>query len=120
MTSVLWALQILVALVFTITGTMKIAVPRERLAQKMHWADSWPRWRIKLLGAAELAGAAGLVFPVALGIVPMLTPIAAVCLALLMLGAIQTHQRLGEGFLPAAVVAALSVAIAVGRFYQFS
>ena len=103
---------------FTITGTLKLAVPRERLARKTHWAGSWPRWRIKLLGAAELAGAAGLVLPVALGIAPLLTPIAAVCLALLMLGAIHIHQRLGESFVPAAVVAALSVAIAAGRFYQ--
>jgi hypothetical protein len=120
MTTVLWALQILMALMFTITGTAKIVVPRERLAPKMHWAGSWPRWRIKLLGAAELAGAAGLVLPLALGIAPLLTPAAAVCLALLMLGAIRTHQRLGESFAPAAVVVMLCVAIAAGRFYQLS
>ena len=113
----LWVLQILVALVFALAGAAKIAVPREQLAVKMHWAGSWPRWRIKLLGAAELAGAAGLVLPVALGIVPVLTPIAAVCLALLLVGAIRTHQRLGENFVAAAVIAALCVGIAAGRFF---
>lgn len=120
MTNVLWVLQILVALVFTLTGTTKLVASRERLSQKMHWASSWPRWRIKLLGAAELAGAAGLVLPLALGIAPMLTPVAAACLALLMVGAIRTHQRLREGFVPAAIIAVVALAIAAGRFIELS
>jgi hypothetical protein len=113
----LWVAQGLVALLVAFTGSIKIALPRERLAQRMHWAASWPRGRIKLLGLAEVAGAVGLVLPMALGIAPVLTPIAALCVAALMGGAIQTHRRLGEGFAPAALTLLLCIAIAAGRLF---
>ena len=111
----LWTAQILVAIVIVLTGVVKLTLPRERLALKMHWAGSWPRWRIKLLGLAEVAGAVGLVVPAATGIAPVLTPIAALCVAMLMAGAVQTHRRLGESFVPAVVVGVLCLAVAAGR-----
>jgi uncharacterized membrane protein len=116
MNTALWIAQALVAVVVALTGTAKLVFPREQLARRMHWAAEWPRGRIKLLGLAEMAGAAGLILPGATGIAPLLTPLAAVCLAILMAGAIRTHQRLGESFVPAVVVSALCLAIAVGRF----
>jgi len=115
MTTALWAVQILLAVVFTITGTLKLAFSRERLVPKMHWAETWPRARIKLLGLAEVAGALGLVLPSATHIAPALTPIAALCLAALMAGAIRTHRRLGERVVPAAMVGLLCVAVAAAR-----
>ena len=120
MNMALWVAQAFVASVVTLTGTSKLVFPRERLARQMHWATRWPRGRIKLLGLAELAGAVGLILPTATGIVPVLAPIAAVCLAVLMAGAIRTHQRLGEGFLPAVVIGVLCVGIAAGRFGGFT
>ncbi len=113
---VLWVTQGLVAVVVAVTGIVKIVMPRERLAERMHWAGSWPSWRIKLLGLAEVLGAVGLVFPAATGIAPVLTPLAAVCLAVLMGGAVQTHRRFREGFAPAAVIGVLCLAIAAVRF----
>jgi hypothetical protein len=110
----LWVAEGFVALVMALTGTAKVVLPREALAKRMHWAATWPPWRIKVLGLAELAGAVGLVVPRATGIAPVLTPIAALCLAALMAGAVRTHQRLGEGFLPAAMIGALCVGIAAG------
>ena len=110
----LWMAEGFVALVMALTGTVKVVLPREALAKRMHWAATWPPWRIKVLGLAELAGAVGLVVPRATGIAPVLTPIAALCLAALMAGAVRTHQRHGEGFLPAAVIGALCVGIATG------
>jgi DoxX-like protein len=111
----LWIAQGFAALVLAAAGAVKLVVAREALATRMHWAARWPRWRIKLLGLAEVAGAVGLVAPVATGIAPALTPLAAACLAVLMAGAARTHRRLGEGILPAAVIGALCVAIAAGR-----
>jgi hypothetical protein len=113
--SVLWIVQGFVALVLVLAGTLKLVVPRERLAERMHWAATWPRERIKLLGLAEVAGALGLVLPVATGIAPFLTPLAAICSAVLMIGAIRTHRQYGEGIGGAAVVGALCLAIAIGR-----
>jgi uncharacterized membrane protein len=100
MSSILWVAQVFVAVVMTLTGTVKLVVPKERLAQRMHWAAGWPQGRIKLLGLAEVAGAAGLVIPTVTGIAPWLTPLAALCLGILMAGAVRTHQRLGEGGRP--------------------
>jgi uncharacterized membrane protein len=113
----LWVAQGLVAALMGLTGAVKLFVSREKLAQKMHWAATWPRERIRLLGLAEILGAVGLVAPQATGIAPLLTPLAAFCLAVLMAGAIRTHRRLGEGFAPAAVVAALCLGIAAGRLF---
>lgn len=111
----LWIAQGVVALVVVLAGATKLIVPREKLMKRMHWAATWPRWRIKLLGLAEVAGAVGLIVPLATGIAPVLTPIAALCLAVLMGGAVRTHQRLGESFVSPALVSVLCVAIAVGR-----
>ena len=115
MTIALWVAQGFAALVFLLTGALKVVTPKEKLVDKMHWAATWPPGRIKLLGLAEVAGALGLVLPAALHIAPVLTPIAAVCLAVLMLGAVQTHRRLHESFVPALVLAVVCVAIAAGR-----
>jgi hypothetical protein len=113
MNLVLWIAQALMALLFMVTGTLKLVVPREKLAPKMRWAADWPRERIKLLGLAEVAGAMGLVLPLATGLAPWLTPLAGLCLALLMAGAIRTHRQLREPFVPAVVCATVCVAIAV-------
>ena len=112
----LWVAQGFAALVFLLTGTLKMATPKEKLAQKMHWAATWPPGRIKLLGLAEVAGAIGLVLPAALHIAPALTAIAAACLAVLMLGAVQTHRRFHESAVPPLALLIVCVAIALGRF----
>ena len=116
MNTTLWTVQALVALAVGAAGMTKLLVPRERLQTRMHWAATWPRERIKLLGLAEVAGAVGLIAPLATGIAPLLTPLAAVCVFVLMLGATATHRRLGESALPPIVIAALCLLIAAGRF----
>jgi hypothetical protein len=115
MNTALWIAQAFVALVVAPTGTAKLFLAREQLAGRMHWAATWPRGSIKLLGLAEMAGAVGLVLPIATGIAPMLTPLAALSVSVLMAGAIRTHRRLGEGFLAAAIVGVLCLGIAAGR-----
>jgi hypothetical protein len=115
MNMVLWVAQGFAALVFFLTGALKVVTPKEKLAEKMHWAATWPPGQIKLLGLAEVAGAIGLVLPAALHLAPALTPIAAVCLAVLMIGAVQTHRRSHESFVPALVLVLVCVAIAAGR-----
>jgi len=57
----------------------------------------------------------GVVVPVATGIAPWLTPIAALCLAVLMAGAIRTHRDLDEGIAPPLVVGLLCIAVVAGR-----
>jgi hypothetical protein len=112
----LWIVQGLLALVMALAGTFKVVTPREKLAEKMRWAKTWTDMNVKLLGLAEVLGAVGLVVPGVTGILPVLTPVAAVCLAVLMGGAVKTHRELNEPTAPAMVLAALCLLVAAGRF----
>lgn len=112
----LWVLQGLLAFAFTGAGALKLFTPKEKLEVKMHWAKTWPPGQIKLLGLAEVLGAVGLIAPWATGILPVLTPVAAVALVPLMIGAAMTHVKLKEPAVAPAVLAVLCVVVAVGRF----
>ncbi len=112
----LWIVQGLLAVVMALAGAFKVVTPREKLAEKMHWAKTWTDTNVKLLGLAEVLGAIGLVGPGVTGILPVLTPVAAVCLAVLMGGAVKTHRDLNEPTAPAVVLVALCLLVAVGRF----
>jgi hypothetical protein len=70
----------------------------------------------------ELLGAIGLVLPAALGIVPILTPMAATGLALVMALAMNTHRRRREPGAIAftAVLLVLLAVVAWGRFGPYS
>lgn len=113
----LWIAQAFVAVVVALAGAAKLVIPREKLERRMHWAKTWPRWRIRLLGLAEVAGAVGLLAPAASGIAPVLTPLAALCLAAVMAGAVRTHRRLRESVAPAVVIGLLCAGIAAGHFF---
>jgi uncharacterized membrane protein YphA (DoxX/SURF4 family) len=112
-------IQGLLALVFIVTGLMKLAQPKEKLAVRMKWTEDAPRPVIKLLGAVEILGGLGLILPSLTGILPWLTPLAAVGLVLVMIGASMTHVRLKEyshiGLTSLLLV--LALVIAVGRFW---
>ena len=96
MNIVLWAVQILLALLFAMVGIMKVTQPVDRLETRMGWVkDVGPRG-VRLIGSLEILGAIGLILPTATGILPWLTPVAAIGLALTMIGAMITHGRRGE------------------------
>lgn len=118
MNTALWIASGLLALATVAAGGVKLAVPREKLLDKMKWAATWSDGRFKLLGLAEVLGGVGLIVPWATGILPILTPIAAVCLVVLMVGAVKTHVDLKEAPMAGgpAVLAALGVFVALGRF----
>jgi urea transporter len=116
MDTAVWVMQWLVAGVMVLTGALKLLRPREKLAQRFKWAATWTDANVKLLGLAEVLGGVGLVVPWRTGIAPILTPVAASALAVLMAGAVKTHLDLKEPFLPPAVLGLLCVVIALARF----
>jgi uncharacterized membrane protein YjjB (DUF3815 family) len=67
---------------------------------------------IKLLAAAELLGAIGLVLPTATEIAPGLARLAAARLATLVGGAVATHAARKEPAVPAVVLAVFAVVVA--------
>jgi hypothetical protein len=114
----LWAAQVILALVFFGAGMMKLVRSKGELerAKGMGYVTERSATEMKLIGLAEVLGAAGLVLPWRLGILPVLTPLAAVGLAVLMAGAIATHRRRGEPVAFVAVLMALALFVAAGRF----
>jgi uncharacterized membrane protein YphA (DoxX/SURF4 family) len=114
----LWIVQILLALAFAMAGIMKVTQPIDRLETRMGWVkDVGPRG-VRLIGSLEILGAIGLILPAVTGILPWLTPVAAVGLALTMVGAMITHGRRGEYSNIGANVVLLILALFVvyGRF----
>lgn len=117
MTVTLWIINTLLALVFLGAGGMKLARPKPVLVEGgMGWAENVSGGHVKLLGLAEVLGAIGLIVPLAVNIAPVLTPIAAACLAVTMLGAVVTHARRKESLLVPLVLFALSVASSIVGF----
>ncbi len=120
MNVLLWVLQGLLAVMMLMAGGMKVARGREKLLgePRMEWVEDFSDSTIRAIGLVELAAAVGLVLPWALDIAPVLTPLAAVGVAALMIGAMLTHRRRGEmqAIATNTVLAFIAVVIAVGRF----
>jgi hypothetical protein len=119
MNTALWVIQGLAALGFLAAGGFKASSRKAELEKKMAWAKGFTATQVKLIGLAEIAGAIGLILPWATGIVPVLTPIAAVCLAIVMGGAVATHVKIKDPpsqAVPSVINLLLTLVIAVGRF----
>jgi uncharacterized membrane protein YphA (DoxX/SURF4 family) len=114
---VAWILQIVLAAAMLGAGAMKLARPKPALVSAgMGYAEDFTDTNIKLIGAVEVLGAIGLILPWLTGIAPILTPLAAVGLALVMAGAVVTHIRRKEQFVPPLVLGVIAVVVAVLRF----
>ena len=93
----LWVVQIVLALAFGMGGFMKLTFPLEELATGMDWVSRVPSWAPRVAGASELLGALGLVLPAAVRIRPLLTPLAASGLVVVMiLAAVSVHAPASE------------------------
>jgi uncharacterized membrane protein YphA (DoxX/SURF4 family) len=125
MNIVLWIIAGVLAAVFIGAGAMKLTQPKQKLADSgLGWVQDVSAATVKLIGGLEVLAAIGLIVPPLLGIAPVLAPVAAVGIALLMIGAAITHGRRREPSMIAINVAlfALAAILAWGRFapYAFS
>ncbi len=111
----LWTLQGLLAVVFLMAGAMKLITP----AEMMEAQSPLPLALIRFIGVCEVAGALGLLLPGLLRIQTRLTPLAAACLTLLMVGAtVLTPIMMAADpvmMLVPATVGALAACVAIGR-----
>ena len=98
MNTALWIIAGVLAFAFFGSGVMKLAQSKEKLVASSTggWAADWNPGAIKLIGVAEIAGAAGLILPAVLHIAPTLVPLAAAGLILVMAGAAVVHSRRHE------------------------
>ncbi|MGP3921087.1 DoxX family protein [Nonomuraea sp. 10N515B] len=122
MNVVLWIVQAILAAMFGMAGVMKSTQPKDKLAPKLPWVEDFSTGTVRLIGIAELAGALGLILPALTGIAPVLTPLAATGLAVVMVLAALTHVRRKEPAAIAfnAVLFVLAAFVAWGRFGPYS
>ena len=93
----LWVAAIVLAAVFAGSGLMKQFVPKDKLVTSgQGWAQDFSPTSIRLVGLVEVLGAAGLILPAVTHIAPILVPLAAIGLALVMVGAAIVHARRNE------------------------
>lgn len=91
----LWIVQIILAAGFVYSGWMK-TIRIESSKKTWAWVNDVRKSLVVLIGIAELLGALGLVLPWALNITPVLTPIAAMALAAVVLLGMLFHIRRKE------------------------
>jgi uncharacterized membrane protein YphA (DoxX/SURF4 family) len=115
----LWVVQVLLAAAFLVSGATKLSQPREKLVKNMAWVEEFSQPTVRIIGALEVLGAIGVVVPALTGVLPWLTPLAALGLVLLMLGAALTHLRRTEyGYIAMnAVLLVLAAFVVYGRFF---
>ena len=89
-------LQFLLAGMFLMVGAMKLMKSKEQVSMKIGWVNDFSQGQIRGIALLEVLAAIGLVVPHLTGILPILTPLAAVGIVLLMLGAMKTHMRRSE------------------------
>jgi uncharacterized membrane protein YphA (DoxX/SURF4 family) len=120
MSIALWALQIILALIFLGAALTKLKDDRLVYAATRppmtSYAEDLSDSTYKTIGVLELLAAIGLILPWATGILPVLTPLAALGLAATMVGAIVVHARRKEPFVINLVLLAACLIVAVGRF----
>ena len=118
----LWVVQGLLAVLYGMAGSMKTFVPgKVRENSQMTWASGQSDSYIRSVGIPEVLGALGLILPMVTGILPWLTPLAAVGLSTIQLLAIfMVHLPRKEPIVPNIILGVLSAFIVVGRWGLFS
>jgi uncharacterized membrane protein YphA (DoxX/SURF4 family) len=114
MTYALWIVQGLLALLFLFAGVMKFILPIEEMTKQFPMPGAF----LRFIGVAEICGGLGLILPSVLRIRPGLTPLAAVGLMIIMIGATVISLKIGGVAMAAMpfVVLLLVAFVAYGRW----
>ena len=110
----LWIIQGLLAILYLFSGGMKLILPIEEMTKDV----ALPGAFLRFIGVAEILGALGLILPWLTGIFPGLTPLAAACLVVIMIGATVITVMTGSimtALIPL-VVGVLAAFVAYGRW----
>lgn len=118
----LWIVQLGLAIFFIIAGISKLTMSIDDLSTQIEWVKLVPSQLVTTIGICETLGGLGLILPSVTRISPILTPVAAICLAFMMILAMIFHviyKEYSEIFLNI-LIAALCIFIAWGRYGDYS
>ncbi len=114
----IWIIQGLLSAAFLMAGMMKLVISKNKVKDKVgEWVNDFRVSQIKLIGLAEVLGAIGLILPMLLHIIPVLTPIAAFGLVITMIVAARTHLKRKESIFSNIVLLLLGVLVIIGRLF---
>ena len=107
----------ILATVFFLSGTI-IYVFKDKLKSRLSWLTAYSPNMVLFICLAKVMGALGIIFPVYFNVLPILTPIAAIGIATIMILAMRYHILKKEyKDIPATIVfLALSIFVAFNRF----
>lgn len=97
--TLVWVAQLVLFAAFLTAGFMKLTMPIEELARIMTWPGAVSPWLVRFIGAAEVAGALGVLLPQVTGIKPILVSYAAFGLMIVMIAALGYHLMLFQGMM---------------------
>ncbi|GIH06413.1 hypothetical protein Rhe02_44800 [Rhizocola hellebori] len=123
MNVLLWIVAGVLAVVFTGAGIMKATQPREKLAQMgLAWTEAFSPLTVKLIGTVNFMGGIGLILPAVFDIAPILVPLAASGIAVLMVLAAIVHARRKENqvIIGNVIIMLLALFVAWGRFGPYA
>lgn len=93
----LWICQIFLVIVFVYSGAMKSTKSeKELVAMGQTGVENLPQNLIRFIGISEILGVVGIILPQLIGILPILTPMAAVGLGIIMILASIVHFTRNE------------------------
>jgi len=122
MNTALWIAQGLLAAMYLMAGIIK-TFQTAKAKEQMPWAKERSDGFVRFVGTSELLGALGLILPLVTGILPWLTPLAAIGLIIIQLLAIFTEHLPKKEYnvIPINVVLlALAAFVVLGRWTLFS
>ena len=124
MGTVITVIQVLLILLCAVSGLSKLIIPYAKFTglSVSAWVNDFKPEQVRLIGVLEVCAGVGLVVPLLLRSPAMLTPLAAVGLALVMAGAMATHFRRTEywNMLGNVIWLGLALFVAYGRLVGFA
>ena len=121
METIIWSCQILLALAFFYSGICKALLEKNKvISMGQTGVADISVFTMRLIGVLELLGVAGIILPWSMNIIPVLTPVTAVCSAILMILAARVHYKLKEpkNIMNNMLLFLLSIVVAYFRFRQ--
>lgn len=118
MNTILWIFQGFLAIVFILAGVLKTITPKDKLLKQLPWVYDYSFGTVKFIGIAEFLGGIGIIVPWLTGIVPVLTPISAIGICIIMVLALTTEHLKKKEYKEVAFnffLLVLAAFVAVGR-----
>ncbi|MEO8069255.1 MAG: DoxX family protein [Flavobacteriales bacterium] len=113
----LWGMQVFLFLAFGAAGLLKLTLPIGTLTDLLTWPGAVPEYLVRAIGAAEIAGAMGVLLPALTRMQPWITSYAAMGLATVMICAVGYHLMLFQGkmLVPSIILGVIAGYVAWGR-----